>query len=82
MEPSGIGTISSAQTKLATAFPRVAEIERVAAPSAALPDSELRRHVGEFVGNAFYGALLREMQNAKIKGRYFHGGRGEEVFQS
>ncbi|MFQ5502219.1 MAG: hypothetical protein ACE5EQ_07940 [Phycisphaerae bacterium] len=82
MEPSGIGTTSSAQFKLATAFPHAANIERSAAPAPGLPESELRRNVGEFVGNAFYGTLLREMQDSKIKGKYFHGGRGEEIFQS
>ncbi len=82
MEPSGIGTNSSAQFKLATAFPRATNIERVAASSPELPESELRRNVGEFVGSAFYGTLLREMQDSKIKGKYFHGGRGEEIFQS
>ncbi|MBX3396902.1 MAG: rod-binding protein [Phycisphaerae bacterium] len=41
----------------------------------------LRERVGEFVGNVFYGTLMRQMQSSKLKGKYFHGGRGEEVFQ-
>jgi hypothetical protein len=44
--------------------------------------TELRDNVGEFVGNVFYGTLMRQMQNSKLKGKYLHGGRGEEVFQS
>lgn len=40
-----------------------------------------RKDVGEFVGNIFYGTLLREMSDSKLKGKYFHGGRGEEVFR-
>lgn len=48
----------------------------------ATPDSELRGIVGEFVGNVFYGTLLRQMEQTTIKGKYMHGGRGEEVFQS
>lgn len=82
MEPSGIGTTSAAQFKLATAFPHAASIERAAAPPPGLPESELRRNIGEFVGSAFYGTLLREMQDSKIKGKYFHGGRGEEIFRA
>jgi len=39
-----------------------------------------RKTVGEFVGNAFYGTLLKQVQEAKIKGPFGHGGRGEEVF--
>ncbi len=41
----------------------------------------LRQRVGEFVGNVFYGTLMREMQQSSLKGAYFHGGRGEEAFQ-
>jgi hypothetical protein len=47
-------------------------------------DSEqaLRSRLGEFAGNVFYGTLIRQMQDSKLKGQYFHGGRGEEVFQA
>ncbi len=48
----------------------------------ASPDADLRGIVGEFVGNVFYGTLLRQMEQTTIKGKYMHGGRGEEVFQS
>ncbi len=41
----------------------------------------LRDLVGDFVGNVFYGTLLRELQNSTIKGKYLHGGRGEDVFR-
>jgi len=43
--------------------------------------SEARKRVGEFVGNIFYGTLIRQMQASKFKTRYLSGGRGEEVFQ-
>jgi Rod binding protein len=45
-------------------------------------DTELREIVGEFVGNVFYGTLLRQMDQSTLKGKYMHGGRGEEIFQS
>lgn len=38
--------------------------------------------MGEFVGNVFYGTLFRQMRESRIQGKYFHGGRGEEIFQS
>ena len=44
--------------------------------------NELRRRAGEFVGNVFYGTLIRQMQQSKTKGPFLHGGRGEEVFQA
>jgi hypothetical protein len=48
---------------------------------AGLNDASLRRRVGEFVGNVFYGTLIRQMNASSLKGKYFHGGRGEEIFQ-
>jgi hypothetical protein len=52
-------------------------------PEAAGPDrsAEVRKLVGQTVGNVFYGTLLRQMHASTIKGPYLHGGRGEEVFQ-
>ena len=45
-------------------------------------EAEMRGIVGEFVGNVFYGTLLRQMEQTTIKGEYMHGGRGEEMFRS
>ena len=56
----------------------------LASPPAAPPDRQVeqsRKLAGEFVANAFYGTLLKQMNESKIKGKYFHGGRGEEVFK-
>lgn len=50
-------------------------------PNRAAGRDVLRERVGDFVGNVFYGTLMRQMQSSKLKGKYFHGGRGEEVFQ-
>lgn len=44
--------------------------------------AELRRNIGEFVGNVFYGTLLRQVQASTLKGKLLHGGRGEEVFRA
>jgi Rod binding domain-containing protein len=43
--------------------------------------SALRRAADELVGEVFYGTLLRQMRQSPLKGKYGHGGRGEEVFQ-
>jgi len=40
-----------------------------------------RKAYGEVVGNVFYGTLLKQMNESKIKGNYFHGGRGEDAFR-
>ena len=42
----------------------------------------LRTAANELVGEVFYGTLLRQMRQSPLKGKYGHGGRGEEVFQA
>ena|SRR6188768_799531 len=43
--------------------------------------AELKAAFGDFVGNTFYGQLIASMRKTVDKPAYFHGGRGEEVFQ-
>lgn len=50
------------------------------AAKAAQPE-ELKDAFGDFVGNTFYGQLIASMRKTVDKPAYFHGGRGEEVFQ-
>jgi Rod binding domain-containing protein len=42
---------------------------------------ELREQFTQFVGEAFYGQMLKAMRSTVGKPAYFHGGRAEEVFQ-
>lgn len=51
------------------------------APLAGNRATALRRSTGEFVGDIFYGTLLREMQQSKFKTKYLSGGRAEEAFR-
>ncbi len=44
-------------------------------------DSELKETFNEFVGEAFFGQLLKAMRKLTDKPAYFHGGRAEEIFQ-
>ena len=50
------------------------------APQKAKPD-ELKDAFGDFVGNTFFSQLIASMRKTVDKPAYFHGGRGEEVFQ-
>lgn len=43
--------------------------------------AQLRTTVDEMVGVTFFGQMLKAAHNSKLKGKYGHGGRGEEVFQ-
>ncbi len=71
----------------AASLTRIRQWSAAAPSEIALPassgqgDQDLRRRVGEFVGDIFYGTLMRQMYASKLKGEQFHGGRGEEVFQ-
>jgi len=42
---------------------------------------KLREVFGQFVGETFYGQMMKSMRQTVGKPAYFHGGRGEEVFQ-
>ena len=44
------------------------------------PD-ELRKAFDQFVGESFYGMMMKTMREGAGKSEYFHGGRAEEVFQ-
>jgi Rod binding domain-containing protein len=42
---------------------------------------ELRTHFTQFVGESFFGQMLKSMRATVGKPAYFHGGRAEEIFQ-
>lgn len=53
--------------------------------STAEPESrqtKLRETFDAFVGQTFYGQMLKSLRSTQEKPAYFHGGRGEEAFQS
>lgn len=52
-----------------------------AAPRLSGRRADMRRNVGEFVGNIFYGTLIRQMHASSLKTKYLHGGRAEDAFQ-
>jgi Rod binding protein len=41
----------------------------------------LREQFTQFVGETFFGQMLKSLRAATDKPAYFHGGRAEEVFQ-
>ena len=51
------------------------------APSAA-GKSELKQAFTDFVGQTFFGELMKQMRATVGKPAYMHGGFGEDVFQS
>lgn len=42
----------------------------------------LKQSARQVVGSVFYGTLLKSMRESSFKGKYGHGGRGEEVFSA
>ena len=43
---------------------------------------ELHKAFTDFVGQTFFGELLKQMRASVDKPAFFHGGMGEDVFQS
>jgi len=79
MDLSSIANISTARADFAAGSRTQAAGEALERSSAADKEA-LRTDIGEFVGNVFYGTLMRAMRDSAFKGPYMHGGRGEEVF--
>ena len=44
-------------------------------------EGALREQFTQFVGESFFGQMLKSMRATVGKPAYFHGGRAEEVFQ-
>ncbi len=44
--------------------------------------SELREQFDLFVGQAFFGQMVKGMRESVGENSYFHGGRAEKIFQS
>jgi len=60
---------------------RSASPVKPAPPVAGDSDPELREAFDSFVGEAFYGQMLKAMRQTVKEPAYFHGGRTEEVFR-
>src|ERR1044072_5684187 len=45
-------------------------------------NGELREKFTQFVGEAFFGQMMKAMRSSVGKPAYFYGGRAEDVFQS
>jgi Rod binding domain-containing protein len=65
---------------------RPAPLSPVSPPAARPPagaakdERELRAAFDSFVGEVFYGQMLKAMRKTTGKPAYFHGGRTEEIF--
>ena len=56
---------------------------RPPAPRAGGHDSpELKEAFTDFVGQTFFGELVKQMRATLHKPAFFHGGMGEDIFQS
>jgi hypothetical protein len=44
-------------------------------------DVETKEAFQQFVGETFYGLMLKQMRQSVEQGPYFHGGQGEAIFQ-
>lgn len=54
--------------------------ERIAGASTGQRQQMLRQAVNELVGSTFYAEMLKMSRANPFKGKFGHGGRGEEVF--
>ncbi len=65
-------------------IPQLSTIQSAVNGPGSIPKSEnpaFREKFDEFVGQTFYGQLLKAMRKSVGKPAYFHGGRTEEIFR-
>lgn len=75
----GIGSINSLNS---TAFSSpMLGAQTPQTPRAGAEGAELREAFDSFVGETFFGQMLKAMRSTQNKPAYFHGGRAEEMFQ-
>jgi Rod binding protein. len=53
-----------------------------AASAAKAASPQFREAFTDFVGQTFFGELLKQMRASVDKPAFFHGGMGEDIFQS
>ncbi|UCG31929.1 MAG: rod-binding protein [Phycisphaerales bacterium] len=67
---------------IATSLPGPVNVADRLKPSASRSsDDVLTRKAREFVGLTFFAPLLKQASDPVLKGKYLHGGRGEQVFR-
>ncbi len=66
------------QTESADSFAKSLELQQ---SDQTTSEDPLREAFRDFVGQTMFGQMLQSMRTTVGKPAYFHGGRGEEVFQ-
>jgi hypothetical protein len=71
----GTSVVSGASSKVAlqSASPNTSTLNT--------DNPELKKAFTDFVGQTFYGQMLKSLRSTVDKPAYFHGGQGEEMFQ-
>ncbi len=49
--------------------------------SAVEPNNDLKEAFDDFVGQTFFGEMIKAYRSSQQPSKYFHGGRAEEIFQ-
>jgi Rod binding domain-containing protein len=73
MSISSVASKISTSTLASPVFPKP--------PDEKAKDQKLRATFEDFVGQTLFGEMLKSMRRSQHKPAYFHGGRGEEIFQ-
>jgi flagellar protein FlgJ len=75
-------TINSATTAPFTLTPSPGPKGPLAARHSGHDTPELKQAFTDFVGQTFFGEMMKQMRATLDKPAFFHGGMGEDIFQS
>jgi peptidoglycan hydrolase FlgJ len=74
--------VSSIGTRIAELAPSGDQLQAAGNAAKRADNAKTREAFDSFVGETFFGQMIKAMRSSVDKPAYFHGGRGEEVFQT
>jgi hypothetical protein len=78
---SFLAQLDSASQAQPNALDETAKTDTTETPSDSKQTDKTREAFDSFVGQSFYGQMLKSMRSSVGKSDYFHGGQAEETFQ-
>ena len=80
MRPPVPAALDSLGAQAASAPLESSAVDTVQAPGESCAD-DLKEAFQDFVGQTFFGEMIKAFRTTQQPSKYFHGGRAEEIFQ-
>ncbi|HBE67577.1 MAG TPA: hypothetical protein DDW52_05445 [Planctomycetaceae bacterium] len=79
--PAEASLSSAKMSELKQAVQQLSDSHRGDDSKAAASDDELRKTFQDFVGQTFFGEMIKSLRSTQQEAAYMNGGRAEKIFQ-